>query len=79
MITKLNEIRNRYPNPEDINDDQNNAPSKRILKIVSNHKFIYQKESGGLSIAKKIGIHTIMEKCPRFKEWVNRLKDKINE
>lgn len=79
VIAKLNEIRKRYPNPENINDDQNNAPSKRILKIVLKHKAIYQKESGGLSIAKKIGIHTIMEKCPRFNKWVNSLVDKINE
>lgn len=66
---KIHQIILSYPNPEDINSTPEGAPSKRILKIIPN----YDKVMNGIIIALEIGLDTIMEKCPRFRNWVNTL------
>ncbi len=66
---KLCKIVDEYSNPEEINTTPEGAPSKRILAIVDDYdKVVY----GGL-IAGHIGIKVIMERCPRFRAWVERL------
>lgn len=64
-----------YENSEDINSSPEGAPSKRLLRI----KPDYNKVLEGNLIALEIGIHTIMEKCPRFAEWMNRMVELCNE
>ena len=66
---KLSKIVGDYPNPEEINSSPDNAPSKRILAIVPT----YDKVLGGDLIANAIGIGTILERCPRFRAWVESL------
>ena len=66
-IKLLNEIVNSYNNPEEINNSADTAPSKRLLKIFPN----YNKVLYGSLVTSSIGIEKIMEKCPRFAEWVN--------
>ena len=66
---KLSKIVADYPNPEDINTTPNGAPSKRILAIVPDYKKVVQ----GNAIAQLITIGTILERCPRFRAWVERL------
>jgi hypothetical protein len=61
-------IVDQYPNPEDINDQPHTAPSKRLLQIKSD----YDKVADGNLIALEIGIETILEKCPRFRNWVKK-------
>ena len=58
-----------YENPEDINSSPEGAPSKRLLSI----KPDYNKVLEGNLIALEIGIHVILEKCPRFAEWMNEI------
>ncbi|MDR1241162.1 MAG: DUF4276 family protein [Deltaproteobacteria bacterium] len=58
-------------NPELINDGPETAPSKRILKEIPE----YDKPTGGVAVAEKIGLQTIREKCRHFDEWVLRLED----
>lgn len=57
-----------YSNPEEINDKPDTAPSKRLLKIVPE----YDKVLGNV-IALEIGLDTILEKCPRFNNWIEKL------
>lgn len=64
-----------YENPEDINSSPEGAPSKRLLAI----KPDYNKVLEGNLIALEIGIKSILEKCPRFAEWVNRIVEKCKE
>lgn len=45
------------------------APSKRLLAIKEN----YDKVIEGNLIALEIGIEKILEKCPRFKAWIEKL------
>lgn len=69
---ELQGISDAYENPEDINSSPEGAPSKRILRIVPD----YDKVMYGNIIALEIGINAILEKCPRFKAWVELLIEK---
>ena len=55
---------------EEINDEPDTAPSKRILKIAPQ----YRKASDGPVAAQRIGLETMRAKCPHFDEWVGRLE-----
>ena len=68
-LKEIGDIIKENPNPELIDDGNNTAPSKRLLKIIRK----YRKKIYGIKIARKIGIETIMGKCPHFKEWINDL------
>lgn len=66
---QLQGIVDNYDNPEDINSSPEGAPSKRLLKIAPE----YDKVMYGNIIALEIGMITILDKCPRFREWVKTL------
>lgn len=66
---ELQGIVESYDNPEDINSSPEGAPSKRLLRIVPD----YDKVMFGNIIALEIGMTTILEKCPRFKAWIEML------
>lgn len=72
---KTNDIVNEYANPEDINSAPETAPSKRLIKIKSD----YDKVLEGNLIALEVGMTTILQRCPRFKEWIDLLAQKIKE
>jgi len=57
-------------NPELINDGPTTAPSKRILEEIPE----YDKVTAGVSVAGKIGLQKLREKCRHFNEWVTRLE-----
>jgi hypothetical protein len=63
----------QYDNPEEINDGPDTAPSKRLEKILAANGEKYSKIVAGNLIAGEIGIEVILEKCPRFKAWVDEL------
>ncbi len=75
IISKIQDILSKYPNPEDINDNPITAPSKRLSSIIQGYdKIVY-----GNLIAQEIGIEKIIEKCPRFRNWINALVTKLQE
>ena len=78
ILEELKKIVLPYETPEDINDSPKTAPSKRIISILRKHKENYAKVNDGTAIAKEVGIETMLKKCPRFRNWVNKLVDKIN-
>ncbi len=55
-------------NPEDINHGADTHPAAR-LKALGN----YGKVRDGVTLAEKIGIQTMLEKCPHFAAWVQQL------
>lgn len=59
-----------FDNPEEINDNYETAPSKRIMNIIS----AYHKRNHGPSVADRIGIDRIRSECPRFDKWVETLE-----
>ena len=69
-LSQLSAVSQQFPNPEDINDNPETAPSKRIEAIID----YYNKVTYGPMIARAIGLPTIRTKCPRFHSWVTSLE-----
>ena len=69
-VAELAAIRQNFANPEEINDNPDTAPSKRITKIITN----YNKVAHGPAIAQRIGLPTVRNQCPRFNAWLTRLE-----
>jgi hypothetical protein len=59
--------------PEKVNDSQQTAPSKRLIK-----KTRYRKTTHGPNIAAAIGIDKIRECCVGFNGWLTRLEALAN-
>lgn len=68
----LSDIIQQYPNPEDINDSRETAPSKRLEKIFTDYKKIID----GNHIFDKISVETMKSKCPRFAKWLDIIEVK---
>jgi Domain of unknown function (DUF4276) len=63
-------IRSEFQTPEDIDDDPNAAPSKRVLQLYPS----YRKPLDGTRAAQAVGIDAMRRECPHFREWVGRLE-----
>jgi hypothetical protein len=59
-------------NPEEINEGQDTAPSKRIIKEIPAYEG--QKASVGPLVVEKIGLEVLRAKCRHFHEWLTRLE-----
>ena len=70
LVQKLSAIRSNVSTPEDINDDKDTHPSKRIRDLMPN----YQKRVDGPYLAKQLGLSVIRSACPRFGKWIDRLE-----
>lgn len=60
-------------NPEEINESQQTAPSKRISKYLPDYED--QKAQVGPLVAEDIGLSKLREKCPHFNEWISKLEN----
>jgi hypothetical protein len=58
--------------PEEINEGDTTAPSKRIIKHVPLYERL--KVRVGAPAAAAIGLHTLRANCPHFSQWVSRLE-----
>ncbi|OQX27512.1 MAG: hypothetical protein BWK80_04965 [Desulfobacteraceae bacterium IS3] len=76
QINKLKELISHYSSPELINDGEETAPSKRIIKEMPLYKDM--KSTAGPIIAQKIGLEAIRQKCSHFNEWVIKLESLAN-
>lgn len=75
VLAALKVIVDGYPNPELINDGPETAPSKRLKRIIPG----YHKPLYGVYIALENGLDSIINKCPRFKNWLEVLEAKVKE
>jgi len=66
----IQEVVEAYDNPEEINDDPEKAPSKRLEKLSVG----YRKVAMGKIISEAIGIQTIRKKCHHFNTWLTTLE-----
>ena len=64
---------------EDINCTPEGAPSKRLERIYEVQKKKYNKVADAVDIIELTGIATVLEKCPRFKNWVEKLISLLKE
>lgn len=73
----IKEVVTQFPNPEDINNSKETAPSKRLEKI-----FDYDKVADGNIVFNLIEMAEILKKCPNFKNWISKVVstlDKYND
>lgn len=68
--TPLQNIRDSFKTPEDINDSKMTAPSSRLKLLLDG----FDKNVDGPEVAKLIGIAKMREECPRFNEWLEQLE-----
>ena len=71
-IRSLIEMVSRFTSPELINDGDETAPSKRIIREIP--EYAGMKLSVGPLVAEKIGLVTLREKCTHFGGWLSRLE-----
>lgn len=68
---QIENIIETYENPEEINDDPEKAPSKRLEYL----KTGYRKVVMGKVISEAVGIEKIREKCHHFNNWLDKLEN----
>jgi len=66
---KIQSIRDMYLTPEEINDNTQTSPSRRLVELFAG----YQKRLHGLIAAKRIGIDVMLQECPHFSNWLGTL------
>jgi hypothetical protein len=71
---KIHAIREGVQSPEEINDSEQTAPSKRIKGLYAR----YSKVVDGVLIAQKIGLEAMRTQCPHFNEWIGRLESLVS-
>lgn len=79
IYTKTQAIIEAYPNPEEINNNPDTSPSKRLIHILNEDGDTYDKVTEGNLIAEDVGITKMLEKCPRFKTWIKTLVERVIE
>ena len=70
LAPKFQEIRDKFANPEEIDDSPETAPSKRVAALVPG----YQKPLMGTLAVLEIGLNAIRSACPHFQCWLKRLE-----
>ncbi|MGB1025827.1 MAG: DUF4276 family protein, partial [Rhodospirillaceae bacterium] len=68
----LEKIRSQFATPEDINNNRQSAPSKRIQNVFVNGS--YNKVVHGPLIAEEIGLEEIRRQCSGFDTWLKWLE-----
>jgi hypothetical protein len=79
IYTATQQVINEFENPEEINTHPEKAPSKRLERILKNNGEKYEKVDDGNLVAIELGIEKILNSCPRFKNWVDILIEKVKE
>ena len=72
---ELLQVIHNYPNPEDINNQPNTAPSVRLIKLIPG----YEKVLYGIEILQQHGMPTLLDRCLHFRAWVNKLETALRQ
>lgn len=70
LAPRLQQIRNAFETPEEIDDSPATAPSKRVQTLMPG----YQKPLMGTLAVLEIGLEAISAQCPHFRNWLERLE-----
>jgi hypothetical protein len=70
LAPELAKIRQSFNTPEDINDSETTAPSKRIEGLLPN----YEKPLLGTLAALEIGLQRMLDECPHLHHWLVQLE-----
>ena len=66
---KVEEIREQYPNPEDINSSYAHCPSRRLESIIEG----YSKIIDSRILYSHLDLDKVREQCPHFNQWMTRI------
>lgn len=69
LLRHFQNIRQSFRNPEEIDDSRETAPSRRIMDVVPE----YEKPLYGVLSALDIGLEAMLDSCPHFSSWWDRL------
>ncbi len=72
QIAGLQTLCEKYDSPEEINDNPQTAPSRRIINEIPEYADV--KPTAGSVIAREIGLPKMRERCPHFDKWVTTLE-----
>ena len=67
----IDDILREFGEPEQIDDNPQTAPSKRLEKLSDRFK----KTTTGIVIAEAIGLEKIRKKCSVFNRWLTKIED----
>ncbi len=70
-VAKLQAIQSAFETPEHIDEREDQAPSKQIIRILPE----YDKPVSGPLIAKQIGLAKLRQECHHFDAWLARLEE----
>lgn len=70
QLSAITQIRNHFTTPEEINDNPNTAPSRRIMNIYGS----YDKIFDGPFVTSSVGLDRLRAACPHFNQWINWLE-----
>ena len=70
LASKLQEIRDGFETPEEIDDSPVTAPSKRVAGLMPG----YEKPLMGTLAALEVGLAAIRSQCPHFQTWLLQLE-----
>ena len=68
--SQVQRIKDSFHSPEEINDGEQTAPSKRIIGLNPG----YAKVSDGTRIGRDIGLNVMRAQCPHFNGWIEKLE-----
>ena len=69
LLHHFQKIRQSFDNPEEIDDSKTTAPSRRIMDVIPE----YEKPLYGVLSALDIGLDAMLDSCPHFSSWWDRL------
>jgi hypothetical protein len=72
LESRLQEIRESFTTPEEINDSPDTAPSKRVRDLFPR----YEKPLLSVRAVLEIGLLRIRAECPHFDGWLNQLESR---
>lgn len=74
VLKQLDNILQSFTCPEEINDNYNTCPSRRIKQHIES----YVKTVDGIIAAQKIGLPKMRQECPHFNEWIMKLETLVD-
>ncbi|MEW6087786.1 MAG: DUF4276 family protein [bacterium] len=70
-VNEIAEIKRKFNSTEEINDNPNTIPSKRLSNLFPS----YQKTLHGPLITNRIGLNAIRKECKHFNLWLEKLEN----
>ena len=75
VSAQLQRVLQSFSCPEEINDDYDTCPSRRIGQHIDN----YVKTVDGIIAARNIGLAKMRQECPHFDEWITKIENIGNQ